>query len=344
MAKKYKYTKSFSFDGHRYYIHGDSEKEVYTKMANKQRDLEEGKVTISGNTKVKDWIDICLETYKNDVSYEYQKEMKYRLDKHITSEIGMLQLKSITPLHCQRIISNQSSMSASHIKKLSQEMKFIFDKAVKNHMILENPAADIIIPKGKKGERRSITDEERKHLLLVADDYEPFILFLLILNCGCRPAEAINSIGSDIIFHNNTPMLHIRGTKSKNSDRYVPIPAKFYEKIKDTEPDKPICPNNNGKKHTDSSYDRLVERLRREMNISMGCKVYRNKLIPPLPLADDFVPYDLRHTYCTDLQKAGVDIRVAQKLMGHSSIAITANIYTHIDMDELAAVGDLLGK
>ena len=75
------------------------------------------------------------------------------------------------------------------------------------------------------------------------------------------------------------------------------------------------------------------------MNIEMGCKVYRNELIPPLPLDDDFVPYFFRHTYCTDLQKKGIDIRMAQKLMGHSDISLTANIYTHFDDDlmELAA-------
>ncbi len=65
----------------------------------------------------------------------------------------------------------------------------------------------------------------------------------------------------------------------------------------------------------------------------MGCRVYRNELIPPYPLAADFVPYCLRHTYCTDLQKRGIDIRVAQYLMGHADIQMTANIYTHTDTD-----------
>lgn len=53
-------------------------------------------------------------------------------------------------------------------------------------------------------------------------------------------------------------------------------------------------------------------------------------------VADDLVPYCLRHTYCTDLQSAGVPINVARELMGHSDISITAKIYTHhseIDFD-----------
>ena len=80
------------------------------------------------------------------------------------------------------------------------------------------------------------------------------------------------------------------------------------------------------------------------MNISMGCKVYRNELIPPFPLADDFVPYDLRHTYCTNLARAGVDIRVAKKLMGHANISITADIYTHVDTKDIESAAELINR
>lgn len=62
----------------------------------------------------------------------------------------------------------------------------------------------------------------------------------------------------------------------------------------------------------------------------MGAKVYRNQIIES-KLSDDLTPYCLRHTFCTDLQKAGVPINVAKELMGHSDISITANIYTHRD-------------
>ena len=137
-------------------------------------------------------------------------------------------------------------------------------------------------------------------------------------------------------------MLHIRGTKTALSDRFVPIPDKLYTRIKDTAPDAPIAPNARGRMHSESSYDRLLAHLRRDMNISMGCEVYRNRLIEPLPLAEDFVPYNLRHTYCTDLCKKGVDVRIAQKLMGHASIKITADIYTHVQMDDLTNVAALL--
>ena len=49
--------------------------------------------------------------------------------------------------------------------------------------------------------------------------------------------------------------------------------------------------------------------------------------LPPI------TPYDLRHTYCTDLAKSGVPLVTASKLMGHSSVNLTARIYTHVDQE-----------
>lgn len=48
-------------------------------------------------------------------------------------------------------------------------------------------------------------------------------------------------------------------------------------------------------------------------------------------LLDKFTAHQLRHTYCTMLYLAGVDILTASKLMGHSDVKITLEIYTHLD-------------
>lgn len=83
-----------------------------------------------------------------------------------------------------------------------------------------------------------------------------------------------------------------------------------------------------GKRHTQSSMTCLWSNFKRELDISMGAKVYRNQIIES-KVAPDLVPYCLRHTYGTDLQDAGVPLNIAKYLMGHSDIAMTANIYTH---------------
>ena len=337
-------TKTFTFEGKRYYVRGKTEREALLKLANKQRDLEEGKVAVSGNMTVSAWAYKAVETYKTNQKDITREKYIQRMKKCILDEIGDMPLKQVKPFDCQMVLNKQSGKSKTQINETYQTLKFIFNTARINKLIVNDPSLDIVKPKGYKNTRRALTDEERHHFLKVAETDERFNLFLLMYYCGCRPSEAREVMGKDIDFLNGQPMLHIRGTKTENADRVVPIPTVLYEKIKDTPPDAYVGATSKGKKHDQTTYRRLCKRLYREMNISMGCEVYRNELIPPYPLADDFVPYCLRHTYCTDLQKKGVDIRVAQYLMGHADIQMTANIYTHIDDSTVLDVAEKLNK
>lgn len=341
--KEYKYRKRFTFDGKRYAVYGDTLEEVIEKKTNKLRDLKEGKVIIDGSMTVQRWGEMCIDTYKVGIDEDTVDATKGRLKNYVYPYIGALRLKDVTPIHCQKILNESAGMSKSHINKLRQELKYIFTKAQKNHLIFDNPADDLAMPSYTEGERRAITAREREHFLKVAEEHEQFKVFLLMLFCGCRSAEACNCLGSDVYFTEKTPMLHIRGTKTHNSDRHVPIPKYMFDRIT-AKGDEHIALTETGRIYDKQSFYRTVERLRREMNISMGCKLYRNRLIEPLEVTDEFVPYFFRHTYCTDLQKAGVDIRIAQKLMGHASIEITAKIYTHVDLDEIASAADLMNK
>lgn len=156
-----------------------------------------------------------------------------------------------------------------------------------------------------------------------------------MLLCGCRPSEARELKGSDLKLVDSTPLLHIRGTKTDNADRTVPVPDFLFNKYH-SNTDKYLFLSPQDKvKYNATTYRGLCKRLYKAMNISMGVELYRGALVEPLRLSSSFQPYCLRHTYCTDLQKKGIDIRTAQVLMGHSDIKLTANIYTHVDTEEI---------
>lgn len=344
MSKKYKFTKSFTFEDKRYYIRGNTEQEVIKKMVLKQKDLEEGKVTVNGNMTVSQWAEKAVKIYKTNQKDITREKYLQRMRHCILEHIGDMALKNVKPVHCQNVLNIQIGKSKTQINEVAQTLFFIFDKAFDNKLISSNPAAKLTKPIGTKKSRRAITDYERKHLLKVAGQDSRFVIFLLMLYCGCRPSEARETKGMDIKEIDGTPVLHIRGTKTVNADRFVPIPEDLYNNIKNTPKFEYIASAADGQKHYQKSYYRLCKHLYREMNLSMGCKTYRNKLIPPLPLADDFVPYNLRHTYCTDLQKKGVDIRTAQYLMGHADIKMTANIYTHADNETILKAASLINE
>ena len=304
MPKKYKYVQDFTFEGKRYKVRADSKKELALKVARKQLELENNLVVYDSRMPVKQWALTALSTYKTSLSDRALYEMKLRIQKHILPELGSIPIGKIKPVQCQQLLNSKEGFSKEYINKIYQEI-------ISQHPELK--------------------------------DNPHYLLFLLMLYCGCRPAEAAECRANDIMVIDGISFLHIRGTKTENSDRQVPIPPYLLERIPDRDPFDVLSPNRHGRPHSLASYKRLVSHLYRDLNLSMGCRIYRNALIPPYPLADDFVPYCLRHTYCTDLQKAGVDIRTAQKLMGHADIQTTANIYTHQDNETLKAAAKLLG-
>lgn len=336
MPKKYKYTKTFMFEGQRYYARGNTLEEVVVNREKKKAELKARSKLVSGDMTLSEWAARCIPAYKPKQKPNTRKNYEYRVNRYILRHIGMLPLKSITPLNCQDTLNECKGLSQYTINQVYFAMKFLFSHAVDNKLIAENPAANIARGEGGKEERRSLTAYEKKIFLEACEKDKRFLLFLLMYYCGCRPSEARNLMGMDINEVQGQNLLHIRGTKTEKADRFVPIPDVIYYKIKDTPKFRTIVVNNAGNKIDSSSYKRMWKSLKREMNILMGCKVYRNALIPPFPLAADIVPYCLRHTYCTNLQKQGVDIRVAQYLMGHADIKMTANIYTHNDIDTAA--------
>lgn len=345
MSKKYKYRKTFTFDGKRYAVYADTEKEVLLKMFEKQKALEEGKVTVSGNMLVSKWAEIAIDSYKRNLNDKGKKDMLLRVNKHILCRMGSMTVKSVKPIQCQNIMNDLEGYSWSTVQKVYQDLQFIFRTALQNHLILDNPAEHVVRPDAQKGHRQAITETERAAFLKVVEGTDKYRIFELMLFCGCRPSEAIGCQGTDISIKDGVALLHIRGTKTKNSDRVVPMPNELYQKVKDTEPFKPLAPNRSGRFHSEASYNRCANDLKRQMNIAMGCRTYRNALIPPYPLRETFVPYELRHTYCSDLARRGIDIRVAQRLMGHSSISITADIYTHVQDEQiLDNAAQILGK
>ena len=46
-------------------------------------------------------------------------------------------------------------------------------------------------------------------------------------------------------------------------------------------------------------------------------------------------PHVLRHTFCTNAQKAGMDVKTLQYLMGHSNVSVTLDVYTHTDFESV---------
>ncbi len=348
--KKKLFTATFTFEGKRYYVRSaKSQRDADKRAAIKQRELEAGSLLITKDMLVADYAMQWLETYKSTtISESTYKDYIGRLRNHILPVIGGMKMRQVRPTHLQRILNTQAGKSKSLCIKIHYTLSQIFVQAVRDGVILTDPSLDLLLPKATSGSHRSLTDNERTAILKVATTHHLGNLIRVLLFCGLRPQEAIALHWSDVDRINNRLIISravkrdgsIGETKSKSGIRSIPIPPAIQDIfIHPGDLDDCIFTTVTGKHFSRETLWRAWNSFRREVDLAMGAEyeMYYNKpRIVKSVLASDLTMYCLRHTYCTDLEAAGVPINVAKYLMGHSSIELTARVYTHIRDDTLA--------
>ena len=341
MAKKYKINRKFTFEGKSYWIHADTEQEYIEKKVRKQIELEDGRKKIDKNMLFKDWMSEWFVTYKEpyistETAYGYENIIK----KHINPKLGNIQLKDLRAIHVQKMLNEMTARSTEMLKKTLNIVNAALVDAKNNNLILENPAENIKKQKGAYTERRSITDYERKHILNVCRHHRGGTFMYIMLYAGLRTGEVCclkwKDIHFDELYINVEFTLKridkVEGmTKTEAGVRKVPLSKPLYDWLRPLrgEPFEYVVTKTNGKRMDFSAVQSMWRSFKHDLNVSMGCKTHNKSIIPPYRVASDLVMYCLRHTFCTDLQDAGVPLNVAKELMGHSDIATTAKIYTH---------------
>ena len=293
----------FTYQGKTYDIRANDYVEFSMKVLQKVYDTPLCPYT------VREWHEKFLVLYKADRSKKTVDSYKQRFNKHIAPIIGHLYLHQVTHEHCQRIMANMVGYSKDTIGKIKDDLVQLFKKAVKNGYLNSSPADDLDVPNGSENTRRALTDEEIYMTLRIFDDTGMGIQYLLMMFCGLRPHETALIQGKDV----DGNMLHVRGTKTDEADRWQPIPDELMKRLPAVEPEEYYCTSLLGLfPTTDYQRDDMWKEFKK---VALEQYDYR--------FADDVVPYCYRHTYGTSLQEAGVPINVIRELMGHSNIRTT---------------------
>lgn len=362
MPKGYHYIRrTYTWNGKRYEVRAETEREAADKLAELKISLKRGEMP--SDFTVAEWFNEWMDLYKIPSGLTQKSLAMYteKFDGYIKPRIGPMMLKDVTEAHLQRILNSQEGMSFSHVSKIRLVMKGMFSRAYSSHLIPWDPSTQLTIPATQKGSRRSLTEDERIHILAVSEDHWAGLWILLTLYTGIRNGEAAALQWKDVDFKANEIRIHkalesgsgaVKGPKTASGHRDIPIHPDLLPRLRATQkgPHDPVLVNTRGNAMTSDGLQRAWHSFVRALDIHMGAKLYRNKIVES-KVAPDLTPYCLRHTFCTDLQRAGVPINVAKELMGHSDITVTANIYTHKDqktlhdnIQKLASVGKGVGN
>jgi site-specific recombinase XerD len=138
------------------------------------------------------------------------------------------------------------------------------------------------------------------------------LIIKLLYGCGLRVSEVINLQRADVNF--GEELIHVRLAKGLK-DRFVKIPESLSNELKSycgLSDDKWLFVSARGGKLTTATVQAIVKNSARKAGIKK--RVY---------------PHLLRHSFATHLLEQGTDLRIIQKLLGHSDIK-TTQVYTQI--------------
>ena len=348
-------------------IYGNTPTELETKLTDARIQLKKG-IDISNRDTFGKWVGHWLAVKKGECTASQYRLYEVR-SGYFTEAFGHYPLASVTTMDVQEVI-NQLAQQNPHTKKPSakktlngiKQIAFqIFSFAVENRTIDYNPAQYVRIPKNApKTERRALTKTERTWI--EETPHRAQTAAMIMLYAGLRRGELTALTWRDVDLQSKTITVNksvnfkekaedggavIKTPKSAAGNRVINIPQKLADYLSGIERNSIyIVTGASGQIMSVTLWRRLWESYMIDLDVKYGKRTPKpnSKAKPGEPISkfdptkgemliNTFTPHCLRHTYCTILYEAGVDVLVAMALMGHSDVKTTLGIYTHLEKE-----------
>ena len=242
----------------------------------------------------------------------------------------------------------------STIKTVRGVLRPAFQMAVDDDVLMKNPfqfeLAGVVVNDAVT--RQAITkDQMRKFLRFVHDDIlycKYYEVVYILFHTGMRISEFCGLTLKDIDLKNKTVNIDhqlqrtskreyvIEPTKTNAGTRVIPITDEVAEMFRSIIEDRPqyktekIVAGYSGFLFLDKDGMPLVA-MHWEHRFNSMVGRYNEIYKVQMP---NITPHVCRHTYCSNQAKAGMNPKTLQYLMGHSDIAVTLNVYTHVGLED----------
>lgn len=319
-------------------IYGKTKQEVEKKERELKNEIDKG-VNFCDTITVGEWADTWLKTFKTDIAHNTYTRYEGIIDKQIKPMIGSRDIKNILPETIQKMINELSArLAPATVKKIRDVMHQMFEQALVARYISINPVKYVRLPPLTQKHRDAISDEEVTEITKFCKTYEQGAFIMTLLYTGMRRGEILALTKDDIDFNALTITINkavefvddepkIKSPKTPKSYRTIPIlePLIPYLREMANATNKYLFTKDGklyGKASIESMFRTFLRRYNEYLNVAA---VFEEKKTVK------YTMHQFRHTFCTLLYKAGVDVKTIQDLLGHSSIGVTLDIYTHLD-------------
>ena len=334
----------------RKYFYGKTRKETSEKLNRAIEELRDNRfINKSDNPTVEQWCHEWLWSYKrNSVKQKTFDQYETILRTHIIPDIGDIRLADLKTMHIQRIINKMYDSGLSH--RTIEVMKIVMHAALKqaqrNKLVSENVCENVVLPRKQPKHIRVLNEDEQTKLIAALKDNYIGRGLLFALYTGMRRGEVLALKWSDydknektisitkalsrVRTYNkngNKTMLTVTTPKTDTSIRTVPLIDKAVELLAEHKRKQERYMELVGDYYTDN--DLIFSSSRGDYLDPGNFNRKLNKTVKKIGIPR-ISPHVLRHSFATRGLEAEVSLKAMQELLGHSSITVTGDIYTHI--------------
>jgi integrase len=276
---------------------------------------------------------------------------------HIVPTLGHRRLDQLTPSDIEALILTKRSagLSDSTVRAIYTVCRAILETAVRDGHVRRNVAAAVKRPTIGRQDARYLSTAEVGQLLMAAREDRLYPLLVLLLGTGLRRGEALALHWRDVDL--SAAVLRVRWTiarvagelvftepKTERSRRFVSLPSPLVDALK---------------RH------RAAQAAERLAAVIWQPRAGHEDLVFPTHAGTPTDPrnalrafaaiaeraglpgvglHTLRHTAASALIASGAHVKVVQEMLGHSSYGITADIYSHVNIEQQREAADRLGQ
>jgi integrase len=332
----------------RRYVSGKTRDEVHEKLIEALGNRAQGLVFDAGNLTVGEyltrWLNDSVRGTVRPSTFEVHRHM---IEPHIVPALGRLKLKDLNSAHVRGFYREKldSGLSAATVRKMHSVLRKALMQAVLDGLIPRNVCEAVKPPKVERKEIKPLDREQANALLEVASGDRLEALYVLAIHTGMREGELLGLKWEDVDLKAGVLRLRhalvreggkvtLGDLKTPKSRRSVRLTYAATEALR-------------------SHLERQVEEMERmgslyqpgglvfatERGTLINPSNLRNRSFKPLlkrASIPDICFHDLRHTCATLLLSQGTHPKLVQELLGHATIAMTLDTYSHF----LPSMGD----
>jgi integrase len=314
--------------------------------------LQEQRQAIQMNLVIKDdsilfgdYLDYFIEHFvAHSLARSTIHSYRYLIRDHIKPDLGHIRLTKLQPNDLQNLykLKIESGLSRRTVQYIHAIIRRSLNQAVKLELLYRNPTDAVSPPRPKREPPQTLSAEQAKEFLRSIEDHPYYLIYFLAITTGMRKGELLGLQWEDVdldrgklrIKHTLIDIqgkMHIGQPKSDKAKRTITLSSSVREALKEHQL---RMERIDGMVFSSNTGAFLSQRnLTRHFHTSLS-----NLGMNKLPF------HSLRHTAATLLLQANVHPRLVQEMLGHSSIVLTLDTYSHVIPDHHEEAAEEMDK